>query len=201
LPDRIPVERLSVLLKKANHPARYIGAEVGATNKSFHDSTVRIALAFPDLYEVGISNLGLKIIYSAVNAVESLMADRVYAPDKDFKAQLQDNKLPLYGLESRMPLKAFDVVAFSLQYELNYTTMLAMMDLADIPKLAKDRSHQDPIIFAGGPSSFNPEPVANFLDAILPGDGEEVVIEFLKTIQDAKKDPSFSRDDLLKKLF
>lgn len=201
VPKSVNAKEISLLLKQVNHPARYVGAELGSKNKNFADADITVALAFPDLYEVGISNLGLKIIYNIINAEPSFMADRVYAPDTDFRTLLKENTLELFGLESYMPLKSFDLIAFSMQYELNYTTMLGMLELSNISLLAKDRSNEDPLILAGGPSCLNPEPFADFVDLILVGDGEVALKEVLEIIQQKRKDtPSIHRNELLKAL-
>lgn len=200
MPSKVDTEKLNILLKKVNHPGRYVGTEIGLTNKSFIDATVKAVLAFPDLYEVGISNFGLKIIYNMINSTQTFFADRVYAPDKDFRQLLIDNSIDLYGVETFIPVGKFDVVAFSLQYELNLTTMLGMLELGKIPLYSADRTDEDPLVIAGGPTCFNPEPMADFIDAMLIGDGEEVIIELLEKIEQLKKNNITSRALILKAL-
>lgn len=197
MPNTINRDQISLLLKKVNHPGRYVGTEVNSANKSFQNATVRTVLAFPDLYEIGISNLGLKILYNAINSQPNFMADRTYAPDKDFREVLIDNKVELYAVESFVALKSFDVVAFSIQYELNYTTMLGMLEMSNIPIYSKDRLDTDPLVIAGGPSCFNPEPFADFVDAVVISDGEEVLIELLNAIEKLKKGNITSRKEIL----
>lgn len=191
---------LSKVLKQVNKPGRYTGNEHGCVNKDFNSSTVKTVLAFPDLYELGISNFGLKIIYKLINSHPNFMADRTYAADKDFKQLINDNNIPLYGLESYIPIKYFDIVAFSMQYELNNTTMLGMLEDAGIALYSKDRTEEDPIIIAGGPNCFNPEPFCEFVDAVIIGDGEDVIIEILEAIEKLKADTNALRADKLKAL-
>lgn len=185
----ITKEEIEKILYKVNKPSRYIGQEQGSANKDWGAAEVRIALAFPDLYEIGISNLGLRILYNKINNYKqrNFLADRVYAPETDFRDQLLQNNIPLYALESFRSLKEFDLMAYSLQYELSYPTILSMLELAGIPCRNSERTETDPIIIAGGPGSYNPEPIAEFIDAFIIGDGEEVIIEILETIRKSKK--------------
>src|SRR5262249_15040982 len=148
------------LLERVARPGQYLGNEWGACHRPWHEASVHLALAFPDLYELGMSNFGLRILYQIVNKQEHLMADRAYAPDKDLESLLRANNLPLWGWESRQPLKSFQLIGFSLQYELTYTNVLNMLDLAGIPVKASARRELFPLIFGGGPSSVNPEPMA-----------------------------------------
>jgi radical SAM-linked protein len=181
-------------------PARYLGLEQGAFRKSFERSAVRMAVAFPDLYEIGFSNYGLKLLYSLVNQLPDVMCDRVYAPAPDFKEKLTEHNMPLYGVESLVPLKYFDTLAFSLQYELNYTTILGLLDAAQIPLRSVDRQTGEwPLLIAGGPGSANPMPLAPFFDAFIIGDGEEVLVEILDVIQRAKRE-RVDKPTLLKRL-
>jgi len=194
-------EKIHNILTKVNKPSRYIGQETGSYNKKWETADTRAVMAFPDLYEVGISNLGLRILYDKINSCKdyNFLADRVYAPDKDFKDELIKENVPLYGLESLKPLSEFDAVAFSLQYELSYPTLLAMLDLAKIPLKSKDRTENHPIIMAGGPGSYNPEPIAEFIDVFLIGDGESIIIEVMKEISSAKKQ-GLTREQVLKNI-
>lgn len=181
-------------------PARYLGLEQGTYHKSFDRSAVRMAVAFPDLYEIGFSNYALKMLYSLVNQQPDYMCDRVYAPAPDFKEQILAHQMPLYGVESFVPLKSFDILAFSLQYELNYTTIFGLLETAQIPFRSEQRSDQRyPLLIAGGPGSANPMPLSPFFDAFIIGDGEEVLLEILALIQKSKKE-RLSKPELLKRL-
>ncbi len=181
-------------------PARYLGLEQGAFRKSFERAAVRMAVAFPDLYEIGFSNYGLKLLYSLVNRLPNVMCDRVYAPAPDFKAKLAEHNMPLYAVESLVPLKHFDTLAFSLQYELNYTTILGLLDAAQIPFRSVERQTGDwPLLIAGGPGSANPMPLAPFFDAFIIGDGEEVLVEIIDVIEQAKRE-RVNKPTLLKRL-
>lgn len=171
---------LETLLYKCVKPSRYSGGEFLCANKDFDKASVKLALAFPDKYEIGISNFGLRILYDMVNKVPDFMADRVYAPENDFRNLLKENNLPLYALESRRSLKDFDFVGFSLQYELAYPTILAMLEDSFIPIKNCSRSEKDPIIIAGGPGAFNPCPLSEFIDVFLIGDGEDLTIEIME---------------------
>ena len=158
-------------------PGRYVGCETNACRKDFDGAEVRFALAFPDVYEVGMSHLGLRLLYHLLNDMDGVAADRVYAPWPDFEARLRERGEPLRGLESGRPLAAFDFVGFSLQYELSYSNILTMLELGGIPLEAKDRGPDAPLVIAGGPCAFNPEPLADFLDLVVLGEGEEVLPE------------------------
>jgi len=171
--------KLEKILYKCTKPSRYSGGEFLSANKDFDKAQMRMAFAFPDKYEIGISNFGLRILYDMVNKVPEFMADRVYAPENDFRALLKENKLPLFALESRKPLKDFDFIGFSLQYELAYPTILAMLEDSGIAIKNVERAENDPIIIAGGPGAFNPSPLAPFIDVFLIGDGEELILNIL----------------------
>ncbi|MFH0702533.1 MAG: TIGR03960 family B12-binding radical SAM protein [bacterium] len=187
-----------ILLQEVNRPSRYIGQEIGSLNKDWDSVTIRAVIAFPDMYEVGISNLGHRILYHIINA-NDFLADRVYAPSPDFRQKLNENNIPLYGVESFKPLNEFDVIAFTLQYELSYPTILAMLEMGQIPVKNAERQENDPIIIAGGPGSYNPEPLVDFIDAFIVGDGEEVIIELLEEIKNSRLNND-SREIILKKL-
>src|SRR5574344_428689 len=173
-------------LYKINKPYQYVGGEFLSANKDFASADLKIALAFPDKYEIGISNHGQRVLYDLINRVPNFMADRVYAPDVDFKNVLCEDKSLLYALESKEPLKKFDLIGFSLQYELSYPTVLKMLEMSDIPYLSSSRKENDPIILAGGPCCFNPLPLNNFIDAFLIGDGEDLILEVCQTIKNSK---------------
>lgn len=196
--NELPVN-IQNLLYKIKKPYQYIGSEYLSYNKDFNIADVRIALAFPDKYEIAISNLGQKILYDIVNSDKRFMADRVYAPDFDFKEILENNKIPLYALESKKPVKDFDLIGFSLQYELAYPTVLEMLELSDIPLLRTERKENHPIILAGGPCCFNPKPVQNFIDLFMIGDGEELLTEVLEAYLNLKKN-GISKNQIIKEL-
>jgi radical SAM family uncharacterized protein/radical SAM-linked protein len=158
-------------------PSRYLGNEVNVVKKSHDDVDLRVALAFPDLYDIGTSHFGLQILYHILNRDARIVAERVFAPGLDMAQKLETENRPLFALESGTPLNRFDIIGFSLLYELNYTNVLFMLDLAGIPFRAEDRKEGHPLIIAGGPSTCNPEPVAEFFDAMVVGDGERVLLE------------------------
>ncbi|HRV44271.1 MAG TPA: TIGR03960 family B12-binding radical SAM protein [Smithellaceae bacterium] len=173
------------LLIGAEKPSRYIGAEVNAVRKE--NAAVRWLLAFPDTYEVGMSHLGLHILYSVVNALPDAAAERCFAPWPDREHQLRQHRLPLTSLETQRPISEFDVIGFSLQYELSYTNILTMLDLGGIPFRSIDRHDAHPLILAGGPCAFNPSPLTSFVDAFVVGEGEESVAEITDALAEAKK--------------
>jgi len=160
-------------------PGRYIGNEINTCTKAFEEAGIRFALAFPDVYEVGLSHLGLQVLYHLLNHLDGVLADRVYAPWIDFERKLRSRGEPLCGIETGRPLSDFDFVGFSLQYELSYTNILTMLHLAGIPFEARNRRSGDPLIIGGGPCAFNPEPLADFFDFLVLGEGEEVLLELI----------------------
>lgn len=177
-----------VILPNVFKPGRYLGMEQGAYRKPFEKAKVSMAIAFPDLYEIGASNYALKLFYSLINQQKDYMCDRVYAPAPDMREKLADFDMPLYGVESLQPVKNFDVVAFTLPYELNTTTILGLMESAQIPIRREDRMDMPfPLILGGGNGSANPMPLAPFFDAFIIGDGEEVLIEILELTETLKK--------------
>jgi len=167
------------ILPLVSKPVRYTGNELNMISKSWTESQCRMVLAFPDVYEVGMSHMGSKILYGLVNEKTDHLLERSYAPWPDMEALLRRNKIPLYSLESYRSLAEFDVVGFSLQYELSITNCINMLDMAGIPIHSSDRGETDPMVIAGGPVVFNPEPFAEFFDAFLIGDGEEILPEYL----------------------
>ncbi len=187
---------LDVLLTGIEKPGRYTGGEIHSRKKDFSSADFRIALAFPDVYEVGFSHWGLRLLYHLLNDMPGVMADRVYAPWPDFEERLRTTKTPLYGLESRKPLSHFHMVGFSLQYELSYTNIFTILELSGIPFRCKDRSPEDPFIIAGGPCAFNPEPLADFLDLVVLGEAEEVLPELIALHRHWQKTRSSRRDFL-----
>lgn len=188
------------LLEQVERPGQYLGNEWGAARKDFDQAKVRLLLSFPDIYELGMSNFGLRILYQIVNRHPSFMADRTYAPASDMEKLMRQNQIPLWSWESRKPAKDFELVGFSLQYELCYTNVLNMLELAGIPVFAKDRVDLFPLIFAGGPSTINPEPMAPFFDFFIIGDGEETMPAIMTIVEEAKASNAVSRQELLKKL-
>ncbi|PKN05089.1 MAG: B12-binding domain-containing radical SAM protein, partial [Deltaproteobacteria bacterium HGW-Deltaproteobacteria-9] len=188
---------LDALLAGAEKPSRYIGAEVNSIHKAKPD--VRFLLAFPDTYEVGMSHLGLQILYAVLNALPGVAAERCFAPWPDREQQLRLRHLPLTSLESAAPMAGFDIIGFSLQYELSYTNMLNMLEMGEIPLKSAERLNHHPLIIAGGPCAFNPAPLAAFIDAFVIGEGEEVVAEITAAIAEGKKQ-NIPRDALLARL-
>ncbi|MBT9176915.1 MAG: hypothetical protein DDT20_01240 [Firmicutes bacterium] len=184
------------LLPKVNKPARYTGGEVNAVRKPPDSVSVRIALAFPDTYEVGMSHLGLKILYQRVNALPDAAAERVYAPHADMGEQLFSQGIKLYSLENYSPLTDFDAIGFTLQYELSFTNILWMLDLAGIPLTSDARQEHHPLIIGGGPCAFNAEPVADVFDAFALGEGEEVILDILQVLR-MRKAQGLSRQETL----
>lgn len=174
------------LLEMVEKPARYTGGELNATVKPWDQMRLRIVLAFPDLYEIGFSHLGLRLLYHRINEVHDYLAERVYAPAQDMEDELRKANLPLFSLETKHGLGEFDLIGFTLQYELSYTNILNMMRLAGIPLKREQRGEEHPLIIGGGPGSFNPEPLADFFDLFLLGEGEEAIIEILDRINDGK---------------
>ncbi len=169
------------MLPLVEKPSRYLGNEKNSVRKNTENIGLHIALAFPDVYEIGMSHFGLQILYHILNEQDPIAAERVYAPGSDLAAHLKSAGLPLSSLETGTPLSGFDIIGFSLLYEMNYTNVLMMLDLAGIPFYASQRDNSHPFIIAGGPCTVNPEPVADFFDAMVIGDGESVVMEMART--------------------
>jgi len=168
------------ILPLVEQPSRYLGPEVNAIKKDHQKVKLRMALAFPDMYEIGTSHFGLQILYHILNLHEDIAAERVFAPGLDMADRLRSADIPLASLETQRPLKAFDIIGFSLLYELNYTNILSILDLAGIPFMARERELACPLIIAGGPCTCNPEPVADIFDAMVGGDGEIVISEMAR---------------------
>ena len=186
-------------LSLVSHPSRYLGCEINSVRKDLSQVDLKVCLAFPDVYEVGMSHLGLQILYHLLNACPNIAAERVYAPGLDMEGVMRENGIRLTSLESHYPVSGFGLVGFSLQYELSYTNVLAMLDLAGIPLTAVQRGEDSPLVIAGGPCCFNPEPLADFFDAMLVGDGEEALPEMCECIIRARKE-KLSRQDVLQLL-
>jgi len=197
----LPSPALDELVLAAQKPSRYIGTEFGAIVKDLEGVRVRFALAFPDTYEVGMSNLGFRLLYHLLNDREDVACERVFLPWPDMEAMLRKAGLPLFTLESRAPVKAFDVLGVTLQFELAYTSVLALLDLSGIPLLAAERGEADPLVVGGGPCAFNPEPVADYFDCFAVGDGEEVAVEIaLAVAESGFRRGGATRRELLRRL-
>ena len=181
----LSTERLDRLLDNVLKPSRYIGGEMNAVSKPFDQAELTFAFCFPDSYEVGMSHLGIKILYDIINKQPWALCERAFMPWPDMADGLRRENLPLFSLESRQPLSCFDIVGFTLQYEMCYTNILEMLDLADIPIYSSDRK-DGPIIMAGGPCAYNPEPLAPFIDVFQIGDGEEMMLEAITCVRDCK---------------
>ncbi|MBN1829873.1 MAG: TIGR03960 family B12-binding radical SAM protein [Deltaproteobacteria bacterium] len=184
------------LLPFVEKPSRYIGGEANAAQKDWNSCDVTVALAFPDVYEVGMSHLGLKILYALLQEEKGIAVERCFAPWPDMERLLKERRIPLASLESQRPLADFDIVGLSLQYELSFTNVLAMIDLGRIPLLAEKRSQGDPLVIAGGPCAFNPEPLSDFIDAFVIGEGEEPLVKLVGKTAEAKKGKA-TRKELL----
>ncbi len=189
------IERILPLVQK---PARYTGGELNSVVKD-KNVDLRFAFCFPDTYEIGMSHLGMKILYSLINSRENYWCERVFAPDTDMEKIMRERNIPLFGLESRDAIKTFDVIGFTLQYELSYTNVLNMIDLAGLEIRTDKRSEllDEPVIIAGGPCVSNPEPLANFIDAFQIGEGEEMMLEFLDLLNEYKKKGATKKEFLI----
>jgi len=190
----------SEILSHVEHPSRYLGTEWNAIHKSVEGIQLRVALVFPDLYELGLGNLGLQILYSLLNAHPHIWAERVYAPAKDLEQILRQKNYPLFLWESKDPVKQTDLVGITLQSELTYTTVLNILDLAHIPLYAKERTDEDPLICAGGPCCFNPEPMAPFIDFFVIGEGEDIILEIAEVLLSNKNASRDKKLDLLSEI-
>lgn len=189
------------LLKKVEKPGRYTGKEYNEIVKKNSTNLIKIALAFPDLYEIGMSHLGFKILYDIINRRDDAWAERVYAPADDLEKVLIKERISLFSLESFRPLSKFDIIGFSLQYELSYTNVLNILNLGKVPLRTCQRNLSHPLIIAGGPSAFNPEPLADFIDLFVIGDGEEIINEIIDIYKDWSRERNkSSKKELLKRM-
>ena len=188
-------KELDNMLKKVEKPARYIGGEVNSIKKDPEKVSVRMGFAFPDTYEIGMSYMGLQILYNILNKNDDIYCERVFAPAMDMEELMRECGRELFTLETFTPVKELDILGFTLQYELSYTNVLNMLQLGNIPLKSCDRGEEHPVIIAGGPCAYNPEPLADFIDVFLIGDGEEL----LEQVCIAKKDTS-SKEEFLKKI-
>ena len=175
------------ILMQIDKPARYIGNELNAVKKDKADVDIRFAMCFPDVYEIGMSHLGIQILYDMFNKRSDTWCERVYSPWPDLHAILKEQSIPLFGLESQEPLKDFDFIGITLQYEMCYTNILQILDLSQIPLLSRERTEKDPIVIGGGPCSYNPEPIADFFDIFYIGEGEVVYDKLLELYKEHKK--------------
>ena len=195
--DRLNDHPYAGFIHEVEKPARYLGGEYNQIVKNPAEVDVQLVLAFPDLYDIGMSHLGTKILYSLVNAQEDMLCERAFAPWPDMEARLRERGLPVLSLETHRPLRAFDVVGFSLQYELTFTNVLNLLDLSGIPLHTDERGDQDPIVLAGGPVAAQPEPMAPFIDAFLIGDAEEGLPALLREVARCRKEGCGRRETLI----
>ena len=192
---------LDRVLHRVSRPARYTGGEWNAVIKDWDSSEVRVALAYPDIYDIGMSNMGMAILYDILNERTNVLAERVYAPWIDMSAEMRRADMPLFSLESRRPVSDFDIIGFSLGYELSYTNLLNMLDLAGIPILAVERDDKFPLVIAGGSCALSPEPMADFIDLFVLGEGEEVMVQILETVRRWKRESATARrEELVREL-
>lgn len=186
------------ILQYVQKPARYVGGELNSVIKDVNKVDIRYAFCFPDIYEIGMSHLGMKILYGLVNEREDAWCERVFAPDVDMEEQMRKHNVPLFALESGDYIKHFDMIGFTLMYELCYTNVLNMLDLAGIPLFSKDRTELAPIVCVGGPCACNPEPIADFVDIVFLGDGEESTNAVIDLLKECKKNGASKQEFLLK---
>ena len=192
------INSIDDILSFVEKPSHYLGSEINTVRKDLARVKLRFLLAFPDLYEIGTSHFGMQILYHILNTNPDIAAERVFTPGEDMETILRKTGQPLFSLESREPISSFDIIGFSLLYELNYTNILTILDLAQIPFLASERRRHHPLIIAGGPCTCNPEPIAEFFDAIVVGDGENVVVEMADAWLGWKKNARTDKESLLK---
>ena len=185
------------ILLRVEKPARYIGSEINSVRKDRADVAVRFAMCFPDVYEIGMSHLGIQILYDMFNRREDVWCERVYSPWVDLDAIMREEKIPLFALESQDPIKEFDFLGITIQYEMCYTNILQILDLAQIPLLASDRTEDDPLVIGGGPCTYNPEPIADFFDLFYIGEGETAYNQLLDLYLENKRNQKSRRDFLL----
>ncbi|MDD7520859.1 MAG: TIGR03960 family B12-binding radical SAM protein, partial [Lachnoclostridium sp.] len=186
------------ILMSVEKPARYIGDEINSVVKNPEDMDVRFCMCFPDVYEIGMSHLGIQILYDMFNRREDTYCERVYSPWADMDKIMREKDIPLFSLETQTPIKEFDFLGITLQYEMCYTNVLQILDLSHIPLMSKDRSNDDPIVIGGGPCSYNPEPIADFFDIFYIGEGETVYDQLLDLYKDMRKN-GYDRKDFLSK--
>lgn len=191
-------ERIEEILYNIEQPSRYIGGEVNSVNKELSDGTIRFGFAFPDVYEVGMSHLGLHILYNLLNEIEDVFCERVFSPWVDMEKKLKENNIPLFTLESQSPIDEMDFLGFTLQYELSYSNILNILSLGNIPLRRKERNKAHPLVIAGGPCAYNPEPLADIVDFFVLGESEEVIIEVINIYRSMGK--KYDKEEFLKKI-
>lgn len=189
--------KLDRILLRVQKPGRYVGGELNSTIKDWDSVKSHVAFVFPDIYDIGVSNVGLKILYDQINQREDALAERSYAPWLDMENLMREHGIPLYSLESKRPLSSFDLIGFTLPYETLYTNTLNILDLAGIPIRSAERNESHPIIIAGGHSTTNPEPMHAFIDAFAIGEGEEIIHDILNVVMQHKSKPDYRREQLL----
>ena len=191
-------DTLHRILPQVQKPARYVGGEYNQIVKDKKSVDVRVAFCFPDTYEIGMSNIGMRILYGLMNEMPGVWCERVFAPWGDMEAEMRKHAIPLYALESHDPVKAFDLIAFTIGYEMSYTNILNMLELSCVPLLAREREGLENIVFAGGVCAVNPEPLADFIDFFSLGEGEEITKEIIDCYRQAKKDGCTKQEFLLR---
>lgn len=195
----INLEKFERILNRVEKPARYIGMEENSIKKDLSKMNIKFAFAFPDVYDVGMSHVGLHILYNLINVKEDICCERVFAPWTDMEQEMKKVNIPLFTLESKEPIKNFDFLGFTLQYEMSYTNIINMLHLGQIPIYSKDRTEEDPFVIGGGPCVYNPEPLAEFIDFFVIGEGEEVIFEIFNEYREWKKSDG-TRDDFLENI-
>lgn len=192
-------EKLDSLLYKVTNPGRYIGNEWNAIIKDWEGVDIKIALAFPDIYEIGMSHLGIKLLYHLLNREGDILCERVFAPWIDMEELMRSEGIPLFSLENKKPVRDFDILGFTLQYEMSYTNILNMLDLGGLPLYSKDRNEEFPLVIAGGSTVFNPEPLAPFIDLFFIGEAEDGIVELVRKYDNYKRS-GYTRNEILLKL-
>ena len=190
---------LQRILPTVQKPARYTGGEYNEIKKDLSDVRVRVAFCFPDTYEIGMSNLGMRILYGCLNQYPDIWCERVFAPWHDMEQKMRENNIPLFAHESKDNVRDFDIVSFTLQYELCYSNVLNMLSLASIPLLSSERDDSYPIIVGGGPCSYNAEPMADFFDIFSIGEGEEALPELARLYIEMKEQGIYTKEAFLRK--
>lgn len=193
----VDIEKYLLSVQK---PGQYIGGEKNSVVKDKEDVDVRFAFCFPDVYSVGMSHLGMKILYSQFNAQQGIWCERVFMPDEDMRLVMEKHHIPLYGLESRDPISEFDFIGFTLQYEMSYTTALYMLKMANIPLKSSERDESFPLVVGGGPCACNPEPISDFFDLFFLGEGEEVDLEVIQKYREQKNAGTYNKKEFLKEV-
>lgn len=193
------MKKLDDILYRVEKPSRYIGGEINSVMKEVTDDMVRFGFAFPDVYEVGMSHLGMHIMYGLLNSREDIYCERVFTPWTDLEEEMRQAGIPLFTVESKSPIRDLDILGFTLQYELSYTNIINMLDLGGIPLRGAERTEEDPLVIAGGPCAYNPEPIANIIDAFVLGEGEEVTLDLVECVKTQKAEGK-SRKEILRAL-